>query len=78
MSNDILFYFGSHNFSMAAWGSLEKNDSQVSMANYELGIIFNPVKLRFQEKQNILKSFAYNLNSGFYKNEDKPFLRDDF
>jgi hypothetical protein len=27
IDDDTAFYFGSHNFSAAAWGNLEKNDT---------------------------------------------------
>lgn len=77
ISDNTIFYFGSHNFSVAAWGNFEKNDSQVSIANYELGILFNPIKLRFEEKQNIVKSLLVNLNSSFYSNLDEAWVFDD-
>lgn len=78
ISDNMVMYFGSHNFSIAAWGSFEKNDSQVSIANYELGIIFNPIKLRYEEKQKIIKSLLINLNSSCYTSSDVAWVLDDF
>jgi tyrosyl-DNA phosphodiesterase-1 len=69
ISDDSIMYFGSHNLSPSAWGNLEKNGQQVSMANYELGVIFNPLKLRYEEKQNIIESLLINLNSKHYDGE---------
>ena len=36
--------FGSHNFSPSAWGMLEKEGSQLAIANWELGVVFLPEK----------------------------------
>jgi hypothetical protein len=66
ISDNIIMYFGSHNLSASAWGNLEKNNTQVSMANYELGVIFNPIKLRFEEKQRILDHMIVDLNTKYY------------
>ena len=75
INNESLLFFGSHNFSAAAWGNYEKNNTQISMSNYELGILFNSNKLNLYEKKNIFNSIILNVNSNFYKeNEDEPFL----
>ena len=42
ISDDSLLYFGSHNFSPSAWGNIEKNNTQISLNNWELGIVFPP------------------------------------
>lgn len=78
LNNNTVLYFGSHNLSMAAWGSFEKKESQVSISNYELGIIFNPIKLRYEEKQQIMNSLLIKLNSGYYSNSDEPFIQEFF
>lgn len=39
-------FLGSHNLSQAAWGKLEKNDSQLFIKSYELGVLFLPAKIR--------------------------------
>jgi len=79
INNESLLFFGSHNFSSAAWGNYEKNNNQISMSNYELGILFNLNKLNLYEKQNIFNSIILNVNSNFYKEkEDEPFLQNFF
>lgn len=35
-------YTGSHNLSMAAWGQLQKGDTQLFIRSYELGVLFTP------------------------------------
>ena len=40
---DVLWlYTGSHNFSKAAWGELQKDASQLFIRSYELGVLFTP------------------------------------
>lgn len=78
ISDNSFFYFGSHNLSPSAWGSYEKNNTQISMANFELGVIFNPIKLRYEEKVKIFESLIINLNSKYYSNDDKPYLLNEF
>jgi hypothetical protein len=77
LSNNTIFYVGSHNISPSAWGNLEKNNSQVSMANFELGVIFNPVKLRYEEKQKLIKSLIINLNTKYYSNSDIAYIAEE-
>lgn len=35
-------YLGSHNLSKAAWGQLQKGESQLHVRSYELGVLFLP------------------------------------
>ena len=42
ISDNTLLYFGSHNFSPSAWGNIEKNGTQISMNNWEIGVVFPP------------------------------------
>lgn len=42
ITDDTILYFGSHNFSAAAWGNLEKNETQIAIANWEIGVLFGP------------------------------------
>ena len=76
INNNSLLYFGSHNFSAAAFGNLEKNDTQISMSNYELGIIFNPNKISLYEKKEIFNSLIINFSSKYYNKNDEPFIFD--
>jgi tyrosyl-DNA phosphodiesterase 1 len=76
ITDNTIFYFGSHNLSLAAWGNFEKNDSQVSMANFELGVVFNPIKLRYEEKIKLYKSLILNLNSKSYEKDDIAWIQE--
>ena len=77
INDNSIFYFGSHNFSAAALGSYEKGDTQVSIANYELGIIFNPLKITLEEKREIYNSLILNFDSRYYnKEKDYPFINE--
>jgi tyrosyl-DNA phosphodiesterase-1 len=51
-----MLYFGSHNFSAAAWGNLEKKGTQISIANWELGVVFPPAPGSAQLKKRIVES----------------------
>ena len=42
ITDDTVLYFGSHNFSAGAWGNLEKDESQLAIANWEIGVAFGP------------------------------------
>ena len=44
ITDDTYIYFGSHNFSPAAWGRYEKDCSQISISNTELGVLYPPGK----------------------------------
>ena len=44
INDDTIIYFGSHNFSAAAWGKYEKDCSQISISNVELGVLMPPMK----------------------------------
>jgi tyrosyl-DNA phosphodiesterase-1 len=41
-AEDSCVYLGSHNMSQAAWGSFEKNKTQICIYNCELGVVFGP------------------------------------
>lgn len=47
INDDTCIYFGSHNFSPAAWGKYEKDFTQLSMINSELGVLIPPMKGNF-------------------------------
>jgi tyrosyl-DNA phosphodiesterase 1 len=42
ITDDTVLYFGSHNFSAGAWGNLEKTNTQLGIANWEVGVVFGP------------------------------------
>ena len=42
ISDNTVLYFGSHNLSTAAWGNQEKDNTFISIASWELGVLFPP------------------------------------
>ena len=77
LNNDSIIYIGSHNFSSSAWGNYEKNGTQISIANYELGIIFDVNLLSFQEKLDIYNNLLFNFDAPKYTEDDTPFIPDN-
>ena len=77
LSNDSIIYIGSHNLSASAWGNYEKNGTQISIANYELGIIFDINILSFQEKLDIYNNLLFNFDAPKYTDEDAPFITEN-
>lgn len=55
----------------AAWGTLEKQGTQLYIANSQLGIVFLDVELEWFRKWS---PFCYP--PVLYSNADQPFLRD--
>lgn len=67
-------YIGSHNLSPSAWGNYEKKDTQISMANYELGLLFNPLKVSKEEMIAIYDNLPVKIeNLKKFEKEDVPF-----
>lgn len=77
LNNDSFIYIGSHNFSSSAWGNYEKNDTQISIANYELGVIFDCNVLTFEEKLDIYNNLLFNFDCPRYSDKDIPFIPDN-
>ncbi|XP_030071130.1 tyrosyl-DNA phosphodiesterase 1 [Microcaecilia unicolor] len=82
------FLVTSANLSKAAWGSLEKNGTQLMIRSYELGVLFLPsafgsdtgtfnVKVDiFSENKNSVLSFPvpYDLPPEHYGSKDRPWI----
>ncbi|KAL0484993.1 tyrosyl-DNA phosphodiesterase [Acrasis kona] len=62
-------YAGSHNFSMAAWGRLQKDETQLQISNYELGVFFKNLPPNFQ--------LPFKTPAKSYGKNDKPFILDE-
>ncbi len=77
LNNDSIIYIGSHNLSASAWGNYEKNGTQISIANYELGIIFDVNLLSFQEKLDIYNNLLFNFDAPKYTEDDAPFITEN-
>lgn len=64
INDDTIIYFGSHNFSPAAWGKYEKDFTQISIMNSELGVLIPPMKgnfsKMFQSSAKLLFCFRFS------------------
>lgn len=58
IDDDTCLYFGSHNLSAGAWGNIEKNGTQIGIANWELGIMFGPESGSKDMKQKMVKNMV--------------------
>lgn len=72
-----MIYLGSHNLSQAAWGNLEKGGSQISMNNYELGVVFPPLTGSEEMKKRIISALPIKLPPSKYSKEEVPFMQED-
>ncbi|KAL0485679.1 TDP1 [Acrasis kona] len=62
-------YVGSHNFSMSAWGRLQKHETQLQISNYELGVLFKNLPPGFK--------LPFKTPAKSYKENEKPFIYDE-
>lgn len=74
VNDDTIIYFGSHNFTVAAWGQLELDGTQVSISNYELGIMLPPQSGSKDAKKQIIDLIGIPNNPASFGN-DAPFFR---
>ena len=74
LNDDSIIYIGSHNFTQAAWGRLELDQSQVCINNYELGIIVPPLKNSTLAKQALLNQFDLKLDTEGFDENIKPYF----
>ncbi len=54
---------GSHNLSQAAWGALEKNETQLHIRHYELGVLLLP---------SLEEGYRRSLQFGFRADPHRP------
>ena len=59
-------YFGSHNFSQAAWGKITRGQNKIFMNNFELGI--------FCEADQLILTLPYLSPAPKYKSDDVPWF----
>ena len=76
VNDQTCIYIGSHNLSQAAWGGYEKNNSQISISNCELGVLFGPKAGSTELKKLTLNIFPLQVvNPSKYNEEiDRPFI----
>ncbi len=76
IDDDTLMYFGSHNFSTNAWGKLEKQGTQFTIANWELGVAFLPGDGSKDNKLKIVENLNVKFPPEKYQFGDIPFFGD--
>ncbi|KAL4463415.1 hypothetical protein ABPG72_017136 [Tetrahymena utriculariae] len=76
INDDTVIYIGSHNFSEAAWGKLNKDNSQLYISNTELGILVPPMKGSKELKEEIVEIMNYKFPAKQYREKEKPYISD--
>jgi tyrosyl-DNA phosphodiesterase-1 len=76
IDDDTTLYFGSHNFSAGAWGNIEKDGTQISMSNWEIGVVFPPMKGSQEMKLKMVNNMVLKFPAKRYCLGDIPFCRD--
>lgn len=76
IDDNTILYFGSHNFSINAWGKDELKGKQFSIANWELGVILLPEAGSKKRKQEIVESLNIKFPPTKYQSKDIPFFGD--
>jgi tyrosyl-DNA phosphodiesterase-1 len=74
VDDSSIIYLGSHNLSKAAWGSLTKNGSNISIQNYEAGVVLLPGEGTAAMKQNIVSDLPFDIYSEKYEVGTKPWI----
>eukprot|EP00826_Nyctotherus_ovalis_P038515 TRINITY_DN3611_c0_g1_i16.p1 TRINITY_DN3611_c0_g1~~TRINITY_DN3611_c0_g1_i16.p1 ORF type:complete len:198 (+),score=40.74 TRINITY_DN3611_c0_g1_i16:340-933(+) len=76
IDDDTAIYIGSHNISESAWGRIERKNSQLCIANYEVGIVFPPEKGSKRMKEEILEALAFTYPPAKYDQSDLPWIHE--
>eukprot|EP01016_Furgasonia_blochmanni_P049585 TRINITY_DN753_c0_g1_i9.p1 TRINITY_DN753_c0_g1~~TRINITY_DN753_c0_g1_i9.p1 ORF type:complete len:360 (-),score=67.43 TRINITY_DN753_c0_g1_i9:210-1178(-) len=74
IDDDTMIYLGSHNLSPAAWGRYEKNNTQLTIYNSELGVLFPPKKDSKAKKEQIIKILPFKFPPRKYDRGDLPWM----
>jgi len=85
IDDDTIIYFGSHNLSPSAWGRYEKDYTQLSIANSELGVLLPPMKgntlyrlINYlgskQRKQKLINSLSFKFPPKKYEKNQVPWI----
>ena len=74
VSDDSLIYIGSHNFTAAAWGKLEKDKPQSVVFNYELGVLIPPKSGSKASKEAITKTIGVRFDAPGFTQDHEPFF----
>jgi len=76
IDDDSLIYSGSHNFTSAAWGKVDKEPGNATSHNFELGLVFLPQKGSRRAKENLAKKLGLDLSAPAFNDLVQPFFDD--
>ena len=78
------YMIGSHNFSGAALGKLQKNDSQLHILNYELSVFFKPQYFEVNDDSEITNQtlpkeipIPFKIPAKRYQQGEEPYIQKD-
>lgn len=74
IDDDTCIYFGSHNFSASAWGRYEKDYTQFSISNTELGVLVPPGRGTKAKKIQMIQSLPFRFPPEKYSGDEKPWM----
>jgi len=74
IDDDTIIYYGSHNFTAAAWGKYEKNRSQLMVSNTELGVLIPGRKGSKSMKEDIVRGFSFKFPANPYDQDSQPWI----
>lgn len=74
IDDDTIIYYGSHNFTSAAWGKYEKNRTQLSISNTELGILVPGRPGSKALKEEIAKGLPFKFPAEIYGKGNIPWI----
>lgn len=79
IDDSSIIYFGSHNFSYSAWGRVEKNATQLSIGNTELGILLPPELGSKKDKEDIvLNKLPFKFPPNKYNEGELPWIKETY
>jgi len=74
IDDDTIIYFGSHNLSSGAWGRYERDYTQISIGNTELGVLVPSRRGSKAQKEKIIKGLSFKFPPRPYGKDDVPWI----
>ncbi|KAF2073804.1 hypothetical protein CYY_004898 [Polysphondylium violaceum] len=69
-------YTGSHNFSPSAWGAFQKNNTQLYISNYEIGVlILNDKNQNDKSTPEWVQHIPFQIPTTRYSAKDEPYIQ---
>lgn len=77
IDDNTIFYFGSHNFTQSAWGTLQAKGKKYNVKNTELGILLGPEANSESSKKSLAENLPMKFPPNKYDSDDLPWTRED-